>query len=115
MDLPLGGGVIEATPAQPYLGLKVNLDPVQLSEIIAQTNLGIGQKESVRGCFINDADSTLIDCAIRLTKLLDAPQDIPFLAPLIIREIYYRLLADKQGEAVRQVATDGRSSFFATA
>ena len=97
--------MIEATPAQPYLGLKLNLDPALLCEIIAQTNPGISQKESVRGCFSSDADPALIDCAIRLTKLLDAPQDIPFLAPLLIREIYYRLLTDKQGEAVRQIAT----------
>lgn len=49
----------------------------------------------------------MIDCAIRLTQLLDAPQDIPFLAPMIIREIYYRLLVGEQGEAVRQIATSG--------
>jgi transcriptional regulator GlxA family with amidase domain len=49
----------------------------------------------------------LIDCALRLTKLLKTPEDIPFLAPMIIREIYYRLLTDQQGEAVRQVATSG--------
>ncbi len=57
--------------------------------------------------FVGNADSSLIDCAIRLTKLLDTPQDIPFLAPMIIREIYYRLLIGEQGEAVRQIATAG--------
>ncbi|MEO1444920.1 MAG: helix-turn-helix domain-containing protein, partial [Cyanobacteria bacterium J06635_11] len=41
------------------------------------------------------------------TQLLDTPQDIPFLAPLIIREIYYRLLMGEQGEAIRQIATAG--------
>jgi AraC-like DNA-binding protein len=108
VDLPLSGCVVEATPDQPYLGFKLNLDPAQLCEIIAQRNLGIGKKEnSVRGLFISDADPPLIDCAIRLAKLLDTPQDIPFLAPLIIREIYYRLLVGEQGEAVRQIATSG--------
>ena len=61
----------------------------------------------MRGWFISDAAPPLIDCAIRLTKLLDTPQDIPFLAPMIIREIYYRLLVGEQGEAVRQIATSG--------
>lgn len=107
VDLPLSGCVIEATPNQPYLGFKLKLDPAQLTEIIAQTNLDRGKKESVRGCFISDADPPLIDCAIRLTQLLDTPQDIPFLAPLIIREIYYRLLVGEQGEAVRQIAIGG--------
>lgn len=107
VDLPLSGCVIEATPNQPYLGFKLKLEPAQLSEIIAQTNLDTSQKESVRGWFISDADSPLIDCALRLTQLLDTPQDIPFLAPLITREIYYRLLIGEQGEAVRQIATAG--------
>jgi AraC-like DNA-binding protein len=107
VDLPVSAYVVEATPDQPYLGLKLNLDLVQLCGIIAQINPGIGKKESVRGCFISDAEPSLIDCAIRLTRLLDTPQDIPFLAPMIIREIYYRLLMGEQGEAVRQIATSG--------
>lgn len=107
VDLPLSGCVIEATPDQPYLGFKLKLDPAQLCDIIAQTNLSIGKQESVRGWFVSDAEPPLIDCAIRLTRLLDTPQDIPFLAPMIIREIYYRLLMGEQGEAVRQIATAG--------
>ncbi|MBC7969711.1 MAG: AraC family transcriptional regulator [Verrucomicrobia bacterium] len=107
VDLPLSGRVIEATPAQPYLGFKLSLDPVQLCDIIAQTNSGIDKKESVRGWFISDAEPSLIDCAIRLTQLLDTPQDISFLAPMMMREIYYRLLVGEQGEAVRQIATSG--------
>jgi transcriptional regulator GlxA family with amidase domain len=48
-----------------------------------------------------------MDCFLKLVKLLDTPQDIPFLAPLVIREIYYRLLVGEQSEAVRQIATSG--------
>jgi AraC-like DNA-binding protein len=108
VDLPMSGFAIEATPDQPYLSFTLDLDPVQLCDIIAQTNLGIDQKDnSVRGWFISDAEPLLIDCAIRLTQLLDTPQDVPFLAPMIIREIYYRLLVGEQGEAVRQIATLG--------
>lgn len=108
VDLPLSGFVIEATSDKPYLGFKLNLDPAQLCDIIAQIQPGIGKKEnSVRGLFVSDADVPLIDCATRLTRLLDTPQDIPFLAPMIIREIYYRLLMGEQSEAVRQIATSG--------
>ncbi len=107
VDLPLSGCVVEATPEQPFLGFKLKLDPAQLCEIIAQTNLGIDKNGSVRGWCVSDAEPPLIDCAIRLTKLLETPQDIPFLAPMIIREIYYRLLTGEQGEAVRQIATAG--------
>ncbi len=106
VDLPLSGFVTEATPDRPYLGLKLDLDPVQLCDIISQTPTA-NKKESVKGWFVSDATLPLIDCALKLVRLLDTPQDIPFLAPLIIREIYYRLLVSEQSEAVRQIATSG--------
>jgi AraC-like DNA-binding protein len=109
VDLPLSGFVVEATPEKPYLGFKLNLDPLQLCDIItSQTSLNTSRTEkSVRGLFVSIADAPLIDCALRLTKLLDTPQDIPMLASMIIREIYYRLLMGEQGESVRQIATSG--------
>ncbi|WP_225894130.1 AraC family transcriptional regulator [Atlanticothrix silvestris] len=117
VDLPLSAFIVEATPEQPYLGFKLNLDPRELCDIItAQTSalakplrmrIESQKKNSIRGLFVSTADAPLLDCAIRLARLLDTPQDIPILAPLIIREIYYRLLIGEQGEAVRQIATSG--------
>ena len=108
VDLPLNGTVVEATPDQPYLGFKLNLDSTELCDIVAQIQSNSSKKEnSVRGVFVSDTDEPLIDCAIRLTRLLETPQDLPFLAPMVIREIYYRLLIGEQGEAVRQIATSG--------
>ncbi|MBC1221650.1 AraC family transcriptional regulator [Nostoc sp. UCD121] len=108
VDLPLSAFIVEATPEQPYLGFKLNLDPRQLCDIItAQTSVIEEKKNSVRGLFVSTIDAPLLDCAMRLTRLLDTPQDIPILAPMIIREIYYRLLMGEQGEAVRQIATSG--------
>ena len=107
VDLPLCGYATEATPERPYLGLKLDLDPVQLCDIVSQTPPYAAKKESVKGWFISNAAPSLIDCFLKLVKLLDTPQDIPFLAPLIVREIYYRLLVGEQSEAVRQIATSG--------
>ena len=109
VDLPLSGFVVEATPDKPYLGFKLNLDPRQLCDIITAQSSAIADKQEncVRGLFVSTADAPLLDCALRLTRLLDTPQDIPMLAPMIIREIYYRLLIGEQGEAVRQIATSG--------
>ena len=108
VDLPLRAFVVEATPDKPYLGFKLNLDPAQLCNITNQIKSSTDKPQnSTRGLFVSDADASLIDCAIRLTKLLDTPQDIPFLEPLIIREMYYRLLIGEQSEAVRQIAISG--------
>ncbi|MBD1869500.1 AraC family transcriptional regulator [Cyanobacteria bacterium FACHB-471] len=108
VDLPLSGNIVEATPNQPYLCFKLSLDATQLWDIIDQLHRSSDQKESsVRGLFVSDANAPLIECATRLTRLLDTPEDIPFLAPMMIREIYYRLLMGDQSEAVWQIATSG--------
>jgi AraC-like DNA-binding protein len=117
VDQPISGFIIEATLDRPYLGFKLDLDPRELCEIIALRTTalakpfsrGIADKKetSVRGFFVSTADASLLDCALRLTRLLDTPQDISILAPMMIREIYYRLLIGEQSEAVRQIATSG--------
>lgn len=108
--LPLSGCVVEATPDQPCLVLKLSLDIVQLCDLVVQMGFSaIKQEHSVRGLWVSNADATLIECVLRLVKLLETPQDIPILAPLLLRELYYRLLVGEQSEAVRQIATSGSS------
>ncbi|MEP0873469.1 AraC family transcriptional regulator [Trichocoleus desertorum AS-A10] len=108
VDLPLSGNIVEATADKPYLCFKLSLNTTGLWDIIDQIQRRRDQKESsVRGLFVSDANAPLIECATRLTRLLDTPEDIPFLAPMMIREIYYRLLMDDQSEAVWQIATSG--------
>jgi AraC-like DNA-binding protein len=45
------------------------------------------------------------NAASRPNRCLDAPSDIPPLAPLILREITYRILTGPQGTQLRQVAS----------
>lgn len=113
VDLPVNGFVVEAAPETPYLAFKLDLEPSLLYDIVLHTqntrpHTPMDKNASpARAMFVRDADLKLLDCAIRLTRLLDTPEDIPFLAPLIIREIYYRLLVGEQGATVRQIATPG--------
>lgn len=108
VELPTRGFIVESTPDQPYLGFFLKLSPLELCDMVAQVQPRTDAKDSsYRGLFVSDIDLPLMDCALRLTQLLDTPQDIPFLAPMIIREIYYRLLTGEQGEAIRQMATSG--------
>ena len=108
--LPLSGCVVEATPDQPCLVLKLSLDLVQLCDLVVQMSFSAAKPEnSVRGLWVSNADATLIESVLRLVKLLETPQDIPILAPMLLRELYYRLLLGEQSEAVRQIATSGSS------
>jgi AraC-like DNA-binding protein len=108
--LPTSGCVVEATPDMPCLAVKLSLDLVQLCDLVAQMNISLTKQEnSVRGLWVSNADASLIECVLRLVKLLETPQDISILASSMLRELYYRLLLGEQSEAVRQIATSGSS------
>ncbi|MGL4619353.1 MAG: AraC family transcriptional regulator [Chroococcidiopsis sp.] len=117
VEQPISGFIIEATQDRPFLGFKLDLDPRELCELIAiqttalakplRMRIAAKKETSVRGFFVSTANLSLLDCALRLLQLLDTPQDIPILAPMMIREIHYRLLLGEQSEAVRQIATSG--------
>jgi AraC-like DNA-binding protein len=106
--LLIGGGVVEATPDKPCLVLKLSLDLAQLCDLVAQMSFSAAQpKNSMRGLWVSNVDAMSIECVLRLVKLLETPRDIPILAPMMLRELYYRLLIGEQSEAVRQIATSG--------
>ncbi|MBE9101823.1 AraC family transcriptional regulator N-terminal domain-containing protein [Vacuolonema iberomarrocanum] len=118
VDLAVRGSVIEASPEKPYLCFLLELSSFYLydvlnqiqSDILDQIQSEAGSNQSTAGgLFASDVDLPLLDCALRLTQLLDTPRDMPFLAPTIIREIYYRLLTGDRGALVRQIATSGSS------
>ena len=108
VELPVRGFIVEATPDRPFLGFLLKLAPFQLSDIIAQVQpRTVATACPCSGLSISNVDLPLMECAFRLTQLLDTPQDIQFLAPMMIREIYYRLLMGEHGEIVRQITTTG--------
>ncbi|TWI52463.1 AraC-like DNA-binding protein [Pseudomonas duriflava] len=103
--LPLIGNVIEATPEKPYLCLRIEIDPVEISHLIADMGMPDTPATSVdRGLYVECIDDDLLDAVIRLTRLLEAPRDIPILAPLIYREVLYRLLRGPQGHRLYETA-----------
>ena len=108
VDLPVVGQVIEATPAEPYLCLRLDLDPGQLSALMMELGQGVTRNQRTErlrlGLSISPVDPLLLDAVVRLARLLEAPNDIPILAPLIEREILYRLLSGEYSDRLRQIA-----------
>ncbi|WP_338113013.1 AraC family transcriptional regulator [Paenibacillus artemisiicola] len=68
-------------------------------------------EQAKRGLFINEVDVPLLDAVTRLIQLLDKPMDIPLLAPLLIKEILYRVLQGKHGGTLTQLAVEGDGAF----
>ena len=106
VDLPLVGHVIDASVERPYLCCKIDLDPAMLADLLVAEGGAVPRTDlPVLGVYPSDPD--LIDAACRLVGLLDRPETIRALAPLIEREILYRLLSGPHGPMLRHVATAG--------
>ncbi|HKJ84075.1 MAG TPA: AraC family transcriptional regulator [Mariprofundaceae bacterium] len=108
IHLPTVFQVIEASPDKPYLGLKLTLDQREISQLMVDSTLPVPRaKQSGRGMATGKMTLSLILAFQRLVDLLDERQDIPILAPLIQREIIYRLLVGDQGPRLRHMASMG--------
>jgi len=105
VTLPITGGVTEACPEKPYLCLRVDLDPAEITRMISDAGpVGLPARPASRGMYVDRIDASLLDTVLRLTRLLDTPRDIAMLAPLALREIYYRLLHSQQGQQLIEIA-----------
>lgn len=108
LDLPGMVHILEASADQPFLGLALDLDQREMSQLILDGRLPPPRRQpSSRGMATGEVNQPLLSAFQRLVDLLADEQDIPVVAPLIRREIYYRLLIGEQGERLRQMATAG--------
>jgi AraC-like DNA-binding protein len=111
VDLPLLGQVTEASPKKPYLCLQIELDPRQIGELIAQSAAAVGSRDhTARGLFIGTLDGATQEAVLRIARLLETPGDIPMLAPMMLRELHYRLLRSDHGAAIAQMAIAGSNT-----
>jgi AraC-like DNA-binding protein len=110
MDLPGDGMVIEASPKKPYLSMIVDLDTTLLMEISAELPKKSIGKQTMLAIACTKTDPAVLEGYIRLVDLLDKPEHIRFLAPMIIREIHYRLLTGPLGTHIRAINTSGTHS-----
>jgi AraC-like DNA-binding protein len=109
VTLPGLGQVLEASPEHPYLSLRLNLDLEEIARLVLQLgDRGPSPTTADRGLFVARLDEPLLDAVLRLVKLLDTPEDIDVLAPVVQREIYYRMLRGELGSRLVDLAqTEG--------
>jgi AraC-like DNA-binding protein len=105
VTLPGMGQVLEATPEHPYLSLRLNLDLEEIARLVLELgDRGASPAAADRGLFVARLDESLLDVVLRMVKLLDTPEDIGVLAPVVQREIYYRLLRGELGHRMVDLA-----------
>jgi AraC-like DNA-binding protein len=115
LEMPLFSQILEATPEQPYLSLRMDLSPSFVESVIEDAGQGsLSSNAEVRAMDVSRLDINLQDAVVRLVRLLDTPAEVPVLMPLIKREIVYRLLMGQQGARLRHLAVQGSSAPYIT-
>jgi AraC-like DNA-binding protein len=104
VGLPFISQVTDATPERPYIGARLLLDPGCLTELLLDLP---GTETEASSFAAAPVERSVLEAFARLARLLDTPADIPVLAPVYERELYYRLLQGALGATLRQI---GRSN-----
>jgi len=113
VELPIVSQVIEASQERPYLAFRLELDPALVGSVLVEAgHLSSSRSHAdVRAINVSLLDASLLDAVVRLVRLLDSPTEARFLAPLISREIVYRLLMGAQGDRLRHIAALGGHTY----
>ena len=104
VDLPVAGQVTKASPAEPYLSFRLDLDLHRIAELVLKVYPhGLPRVPENRGVCVSPINLGIVNAATRLLELMVQPGEAELLAPLIIEEILIRLLRSPIGVRVAQI------------
>ncbi|MBO9666895.1 MAG: AraC family transcriptional regulator [Bdellovibrio sp.] len=108
IEMPTIISIAKASPKVPYIGIAIRLDLEILRSIIAEMEIsGTPVEHSEPAIAIRPVTASLLDPILRLATLASENKDISIMAPLLQREIFYRLLSGPSGDRLRQFAQFG--------
>jgi AraC-like DNA-binding protein len=106
VDLPITGHYTHASTDEPALGFGLVLRPSAIATLILDAD-ALRPPRRARpappGLGVAEASPELLDAVVRMVRLLDSPGDRYVLAPMIEREIVWRLIKGPLGESVHQI------------
>ena len=103
MTIPVSGQVVRATEAEPYYGIRVDLDPKDLASFMLEMRVPMpSQGDDPPLVSVEIAGTALLEAFERLLRLLDRPSDLPVLAHLLKQEIMYYLVTGPGGATLTQ-------------
>ena len=105
--LPVVSRVTEASEQSPYVALVLQVDTGLVRSLyneIGEAELG---PNDARALDVGKTDAALIDAMSRLFDLVGRPKEAAVIAPLVLREIHFRLLLARHGSTLRQLLQRG--------
>lgn len=110
-DIPVSSRVVAATEDEPFVVFILELDSNIISNLILETKLTQTVDNNAKALGIADTDNELLDVFYRLALLIEKPEsEQQIMSPIIIKEIYYRLLTGPLGSRLRLINTKGTRS-----
>lgn len=106
VEMPVVGEVVQASMRGPYLAVSLTFDRSVVADLLS-VEPSPAKVHDTRSFGINEAGDRLIDAWLRMLRLMDYPDEIAVMSPLLEREILFRLLCGPQGAVLRQVAGIG--------
>lgn len=103
VDVPAIGQIRSERPGHPYLAISLTLDPAVIASMLDSLP-ELGTPEQPSSFSVSAATPELIDAWLRMMRLVDRPKEAAMLAPMIEREILFRVLQGPQGDMLRQMA-----------
>ncbi|MEG0293825.1 AraC family transcriptional regulator [Enterococcus sp.] len=111
VELPVIAQITKASSEKPYLALKLDFSAHEIIDCLREMALTTQKsKTTKRGIYISQMEQPLLDALLRLVYLLETPADISVLAPLIKKEIIYRLLQSEHREQLIQIGIEGSTT-----
>lgn len=104
LDLPSRSRVVEASRERPYVALALDIDFAILRDMAEEAEAAGRAEEAARAIDSGAADAALVDAMGRMFALAERPHEARALAPLVRREIHFRLLMARHGGMLRSLA-----------
>ena len=104
VDVPVASRITRASPAEPFLCLRLDLDPQRIAGLVLKVfPHGLPRVTDIGAVCVAEADVRIINAAVRLVELMAEPGDAQLLAPLVVDEILIRLLRSHIGARIAQI------------
>jgi AraC-like DNA-binding protein len=102
--LPVAAQVTRASQSEPYLSLRLELDPHKIADLVLKVYpRGLPAVQERSAVYLTPVDECIVNAAIRLMECLAHPGDAELLGPLVTDEILIRLLRSPIGVRVAQM------------
>lgn len=108
LDLPNTSSIINVEPGKPALSMTIELNKSLIAQLALEMMSSAAMvKQTYIGLMVQPLELEMLDAFLRLEALLNAPEQIPILAPMVIKEMHFRLLIGPHGGALRALHTFG--------